>query len=81
MWVATDAGVAMLYANGTVAATHGYADGLTTDGVTPLATRRIVADESSGTIWALGVTEGTQTDTLFFLESGFGAGGGELLVR
>jgi hypothetical protein len=75
IWVATDDGVAMLYPNGTVAATHGISDGLAHPAISEL-----VVDRGSGTVWALGITEDTQTDTLFSFQSGFAAGGGEIFV-
>ncbi len=68
VWVATDDGVAMLYSNGTLAATYGMEDGLADASVT-----RIAAERVSGRIWAVTVDAASAGTTLNRFDQGFGA--------
>ncbi|MFH1502990.1 MAG: two-component regulator propeller domain-containing protein [Candidatus Eisenbacteria bacterium] len=75
VWVATDDGVAMLYANGTVAFTYGTQDGIPYELVSEIA-----VDRASGTVWAVAVDDITQGTALCTFESGYGSELGDVFV-
>lgn len=64
-WIATDDGVAMLYADGSIAFTYDTDDGLEDENVTDL-----VVDVGAGVVWAITNDALTSNDRLHRFESG-----------
>ncbi len=75
MWVGTDEGMAMLYGNLGVAFTYDESDGLVDERID-----HVVADRTTGNVWAVSVNELIDDTSLNLLRSGITAESGHLFV-